>query len=214
MDTLTAQPELVIPDQTEHRVMSATEARALELLGDGHSQDIVATTLGVTASRVSQLMAQDWFKEEVVKRRYSRQQEANLVDAKINRLEDKILDKLEKSLPLISRSGELIKAFSVLNSAKRRGSQSDPNQTLINQTVVNLTVPVALVNKYKTDSNSQVIEVNDKPFLTAPSNILPNIASTVLEQTKEEQQHAMEQIAQQFSVPINVKGQAVSAEDL
>lgn len=200
--------------EEENRVMSATESRALDLLGDGHSQEVVASTLGVTSSRVSQLMAQDWFKEEVVKRRYSKQQEANLVDAKINRIEDKILDKLEKSLPLISRSTDLIKAFSVLNGAKRRGSQSDPNQTLINQTVVNLTMPVALVNKYKTDSNSQVIEVNDTPFLTAPSSILPSIAPVILKQTKEEEIHAMEQIAKQFSLPVNVKGQAVCAEDL
>lgn len=206
----------ISPDtrSADNRTLSRTEERAIGMLGDGHSQEIVASTLGVTASRISQMMSQDWFKEEVVRRRYSKQQEANLVDAKINRLEDKILDKLEKSLPLISRSSELIKAFATLNGAKRRGSQSDSNQTLINQTVVNLTVPVALVNKYKTDSNAQVIEVNDKPFLTAPSNILPDIASTVLKQTKEEQQHAMEQIAQQLSVPINVKGQAVSAEDL
>lgn len=216
-DTVAAEEEL------QHRLnsLSLVERRALELLGNGHSQEIVASTLGVTPGRITQYLSQDWYAAEVSKLKYAALRAHTDADKKVDRITDKILDKIEKSLPLMHKTGELIKAFQVLNGAKRRGAPSDTTVNLISNTVVNLTLPTAVVNKYKTNSNAQVIEVNDKPFLTAPSNMLPDLAkqAAISAQAKqiEEVNNAADSIREIFtssSRPLVIKGQTVCAEDL
>lgn len=207
--------------------LSPIEARALELLGDGHPQGVVASTLGVSPGRITQYLANEHFSAEVSKLKYVALQSHTNADKKVDRIADKILDKIEKNLPLMHKTGELIKAFQILNSAKRRGAPTDGTSTLINATIVNLTLPAAIVNKYKTDSQSQVIEVNDKPFLTAPSHMLPALSAEAINTAQVEQiervNNAAETIREVFtdaearrelSKPVRVKGQTVSAEDL
>jgi hypothetical protein len=191
--------------------MNDTEARALSLLGDGYSAEVVAKAIGVTPARISQMLSNDEFKELVAELRFENLQLQTTRDKRLDTLEDKTLDKLEKYLPLITRPMELIKAFQTLNSAKRRGSPAEAGATLINQTVVNLTIPSAIINKYKADANGQVIEVNDMPFISAPSSLLPTLI-------KREQQHEEPERVTTTIPEINVKvsraGPGVCAEDL
>lgn len=218
---MSAMPEVTLPT-SNLPTLTSLESRALELLGDGHPQEVVASTLGVTPARITQLMSLEWFSNEVSKLRFTRLQTQTIRDKSIDRIEDKILVKLEKSLPLITRTGDLVKAFQVLNSAKRRGSPVDTAAQLINQTVINLTLPAAIVNKYKSNEQAQVVEVNGKSFLTAPSNLLPELAKSV--EVKDEVHDAAKAIragieaaetaTKQISrAPIS-NGSEISADDL
>lgn len=187
------------------------ESRAMELLGDGHSQEIVASTLGVSPGRITQLMSAEWFAQEVAKLRLERLQEHTARDKKLDSLEDRLIEKLDKSLNLIHKPMDMLKAFREINQAKRRGNPADTGATLINQTVVNLTLPAAAVNKYRANAAGQVIEVNDKPFLTAPTSLLPEIAKNAIRPTNLPPANGS---SETVSNPVVIKGQSIRPEDL
>lgn len=136
------------------------EEKALELLGANVPNHIVAATLGVTESRVSQMLSQEDFAAKVAERRYNAVAKYNSMDDKYNNLEDKLLDKLEKVIPLMVRPRDILEGLSKMNAAKRRGMTS-PDQAATTAQVINLTVPVTLVNKFKSDARGQIVEVTD-----------------------------------------------------
>jgi DNA-binding HxlR family transcriptional regulator len=96
-------------------VYNSTEERAIALLGANHSIDTVASATGVSASRISQLMSQEGFKEKVLSLRVKSLQENNARDAKYDQLEDKVLDKIADMLPLVHRPMELSKLLQTFN---------------------------------------------------------------------------------------------------
>ena len=67
------------------------EDRALSLLGSGISAESAATALGVSPSRISQLLSAPEFAEQVAELRYNNLQQHNHRDANYDSLEDKLL---------------------------------------------------------------------------------------------------------------------------
>lgn len=163
MDTLTVQ---------EYKPQTVLESKALALLGLNHPQEAVANALGVSPSRISQLMSIPEFAAEVTKKRYEVLRKHTDRDSLRDEIEDALLLKLKKSLPLLQKPMEINKVLKDINASKRQSASANPSGTIVNQQVINLTIPAALIRKYKTNSMSQVIEVDDKPFLTAPSEVL------------------------------------------
>ena len=151
--------------------MNSTEERALALLGSGIAAEAVASALGVTASYISQLLSEDEFSDQVTTLRYENLQKHNQRDDIYDTLEDKLLVKLEKALPLMYKSGEILKAIQIVNGAKRRG-QSAPDQVTNQQNIVNLILPTVVLEKFAINMNNQVIKVGDQELLTLPSNQL------------------------------------------
>ena len=70
---------------------TSVEERALHLLGSGVPADSVASALGVTPSRISQLLAEDSFSKKVAALRYDSLQKHNRRDGKYDSLEDTLL---------------------------------------------------------------------------------------------------------------------------
>lgn len=154
---------------------SGLEDKALSLLGSGISAEQTAAALGVTPSRISQLLSESAFAARVAEIRYKSLQAHNLRDNKYDSIEDKLLKKLESQLPLIMRPADIINALTKVNAAKRRG-QSAPNQVTNQQTVVNLILPSAVVNKVSIDMNNQVTKAGEQELLTMPSgNLLKRV---------------------------------------
>lgn len=151
--------------------MASTEDRALALLGNGVSAEATATALGVSPSRISQLLSDDTFKERVTALRYENLQRHNQRDSAYDSLEDKLIDKLEKSLPMMYKPHEILKAISVVNGAKRRG-QSAPEQITNQQNIVNLVLPAIITQRFETNINNQVIKAGDQELLTMNSSAL------------------------------------------
>ena len=156
-------------------VTSAVEEKALALLGAGVVAESVASALGVTPSRIAQMLAEDHFSQKVAALRYENLQKHNVRDGAYDALEDKLLTKLEASLPLLVRPESILKAISTVNGAKRRG-QSAPQQVTNQQNVVNLILPSVVAEKFSVNVNNQVTKAGEQELLTMPSgNLLKQV---------------------------------------
>lgn len=151
------------------------QLKGLELLGSGISPVVVATTLGITEGAVSQWLSQKEFAEQVTARRFNNMQKHSARDAKWDELEDKLLQKMQDLIPFMFKPMEIFRALQLANSAKRRGP-SAPENTHIANTVVNLQIPVQIVQKFTKNADNQVIELTAAPvkqsLVTIDSNSL------------------------------------------
>lgn len=152
-------------------VTSSLEEKALSLLGAGVHAEAVASALGVTPARISQLLSNEVFSKKVAALKYESLQKHNVRDAHYDSIEDKLLAKLEKSLPLMVKPESILKAISIVNGAKRRGSDK-PAVVSNQQTIVNLVLPEVISNKFAIDLNNQVIKAGEQELLTMPSGDL------------------------------------------
>lgn len=150
--------------------------KALTLLGQGHPPVVVASALGVTESRISQLLADSTFAEKVTELRYKQLQKSTAIDDEYNELESKLLEKLRKSLPLISRPRDILAAVTVVNNAKRRGQQA-PESSTVTQKTVNLFLPGSVQQRFVSNSHNQVTEIRDESTGSAQTLVTASSAS-------------------------------------
>jgi hypothetical protein len=153
--------------------LSGVQERAQQLLGQGIQASIVAQTLGVTESYISQLLSQQPFLEGVTKMRYEALQKHNARDAEYDSLEDELLIKLKATLPLMFDPMKILRAIQVINAAKRRGSTEQGSVSQHNM-VVNLTMPTAIIERFSVmkDANNQIIEAGSQKLVTIQSGTL------------------------------------------
>lgn len=167
-------------DITQNNVKwNSTEERAIKLLGNGLGPEQVATAVGVTPARISQLLADQDFATAVAELRFENLQKHNEIDASYDELEGALINKLADVLPLMLRPMEILKAIQVINGAKRRG-QSAPEQITHQNTVVNLVMPTQIIQKFSMNSNNQVTNVGSQTLETIQSGTL--LASTKAKQ--------------------------------
>lgn len=150
---------------------TSTEKRAIELLGSGLSASTVATAIGVSESRISQLMSDKSFADEVATLRFQNLQKHNEMDNAYDRMESKVAKQLEEMLPLMTRPMELLKAASVINGMKRRGASS-PDQMVATNQVVQLLMPTQITQKFTTNINNQVINAGNQTLETIQGSSL------------------------------------------
>lgn len=157
---------------------TSTESRALALLGSGISPSVVAASLGVSESRISQLLSDDAFATQVATLRYEALQKHNARDSSYDSLEDKLLEKMEDCIPLMHRPMEILKAISVINAAKRRGS-STPDSITEKQQIIQLQIPIQIINKFTTNLEGQVTTITtaqkEQSLLTIQSGSLDSL---------------------------------------
>lgn len=155
---------------------NSTEERAITLLGNGLGPEQVATAVGVTASRISQLLADTAFATAVAELRFQNLQKHNEIDASYDTLEETLIEKLADVLPLMIRPMEILKAIQIVNGAKRRG-QSAPEQITHQNTVVNLVMPTQIIQKFQMNSNNLITNVGSQTLETIQSSRLLEGAS-------------------------------------
>jgi hypothetical protein len=147
---------------------SSTESRALSLLGQGLSPEVVAAAVGVTASRISQLISDPEFASKVADLRFKNLSKHNERDNAYDSLEDQLLEKLKDCLPFMMRPMEILKSIQVINAAKRRGS-SAPEAITNQQTVVQLVMPTQILQHFTTNINNQVVRAGEQDLITVQS---------------------------------------------
>lgn len=150
------------------QAITSSESRALELLGQGIGPEQTASAVGLSPSRISQLLSDPEFAAQVAERRFNNLQKHNKRDEAYDTMEDKLLKKLENCLTFMSKPMEVLRAIQVINAAKRRGA-SAPEQLTQQHTVVTLTMPINVVNQFKLDGNRQVLEAGQQTLITAQS---------------------------------------------
>lgn len=154
-----------------------SKERVLKLLGSGLSNDAVATAVGCEHSYISQLMAEEDFKEKVLELRSVALTAATERDRKADSLEERALDKLEGMLDWIHKPADMLKFFQVLNAAKRRGTTATDN-LVINQQIVNLQLPAVALQKMVIDGRGEVVEIDGQSMLTMqPATLIRQIVA-------------------------------------
>lgn len=147
---------------------NSTEQKAVTLLGSGLGAEMVANACGVHASRISQLLSDPIFAAEVAELRFEGLQKHNVRDDKYDAMEDTLLERMKDLLPMMMRPMEILKAISVINSAKRRGV-SAPEAINQSNTVVTLVMPKTVIQNFTTNINNQVIRAGSQELLTIQS---------------------------------------------
>ena len=156
--------------------LSATESRALKLLGDGFLPAQVAAAIGVSESRISQLLSDESFSQQVAALRYKSLAAHTDRDSKYDSLEDALLKRLESSLGMLFDPMKIAKLLQVINSAKRRGV-SAPEQIQTSQTVVQLNMPTQIYQQFVTNVNNQVIKAGAQELITVQSGKMNELLS-------------------------------------
>ena len=147
--------------------------RALELLGSNVPQEAVASALGVTASYITQLLSDENFASAVTKLKYETLQEHTARDAAYDSIEDNLLDKLKRAMPLMLRPADILGAIRVVNGAKRRGLDSKES-IIAQQNIVSITMPTQIVQEFTTNITNQVVKAGDQDLITIQSGDLRN----------------------------------------
>lgn len=165
--------------ETVGTVMGDTEGRALSLLGAGYSPEVVASAIGVSASRISQLMSDENFAKQVIDAKFKNLQSHNETDSSYDEMEKRLQVQFKQSLPMLHRPMEILKAMKEINAMKRRGS-SAPESIVHQNTVVNLYMPVKITRKFTTNIHNQVIEAGGQELLTVQSSAMERLAANAL----------------------------------
>lgn len=168
---MNAPTSAVSLDTTNVKVYEGNAGRALEMLGNGLPPNVVASALGISDSYISQLLGEESFSMQVTAKRYTTLQAATSRDRGYDDIEDALIAKMKELLPLMYKPMEVLRAITVINAAKRRGADA-PDNTVIHQTVVQLTLPQAITAKFVTNVNNQVVEVDSKALITIEASQL------------------------------------------
>ena len=172
------------------------QGRICKLLGQGYPAHTVSTALGVDPSYISQLLSDDAFKAKVQELKLTHLTEKTQRDQRYDGLEDKLLSKIENDIdnnPLAFKTTtEKVRSLVAINGLKRRGANADSSVTTINQTVVQLTLPTQLLQRYVKDVNNQIVQAGEKNLLTMQSGSLSEFASTSELETIGDTNHAIQ----------------------
>ncbi len=158
------------------RKLSSLEERALALLAH-HNAATVASALGVSESYISQLLSDDYFAEKVKEARIQVLAKHDARDATYDQIEDELLNKFKKSLALMYRPSDILKAISVINAAKRRGGAATAGAASQTAQVVPLILPAAIVQQFTVNTANQVISTGQQTLLTIQSNNLDHLVN-------------------------------------
>jgi len=172
--------------------------RALELLGSGVPQEAVASALGVSASYISQLLSDADFAAAVTKLKYDALSKHTERDETYDNIEDRLLAKLDHVLPLMLRPADIVGALKMINGAKRRGTDSKES-IVTQQNIVEITMPVQIVQNFTTNMNNQVIKAGEQDLVTIQSDTLLKATEKVLEAHRENAQ--IEVLPEDISIP-------------
>jgi len=155
-------------------ITDPTTSKALTLLGQGLPAVAVAAALGVTESRISQLVSDPSFSAQVAELRFANLSKHSSRDAEYDSLEDQLLEKMKDLLPLMYKPMEVLKAISVINAAKRRGA-SAPETLTSQSSVVQLIMPTQILQQFTTNIHNQVIKTGETDLVTIQSSAMKKL---------------------------------------
>lgn len=167
--------------------------RIKQLLGGGVQPATVALTLGCDASYITQLLGNEQFADEVRQLKLRALQKQQVRDDAWDEMEDTLLAQMKKLLPMMIRPEMVMRALELANKAKRRGL-APTEQTIVNNTIVNLNMPERHLVQFQKNSRNEVIDVDGRPLATLPSTVITKLASQLQDSTLPKEQEIVHQI--------------------
>jgi hypothetical protein len=161
-------------------VLTSVESRLLQLLGNGVPATQAAAALGLTDGRVSQILSDEQFAEKVATERFNNLQKHNARDSEYDEMEDTLLKQLKAASQMAIKPLEIAKLLQIVNQAKRRG-QAAPENILNKQAIVQLVIPVQIIQRYTANIDNQVVKAGDQDLLTIQSGNMNTLAQRLKE---------------------------------
>ncbi len=145
--------------------LSSSESRALTLLGQGINPEMAASAVGLSVSRISQLLSDPEFAAQVAEARYRNLVKHNERDNMYDEMENILAKKFHDLIPFMMKPMEILKGLREINALKRRGS-SAPDSITQQQEVINLVMPVQIISQYRVNSANQVVQAGNQDLIT------------------------------------------------
>ena len=164
--------------------LNDTQLQVLELLGKGIAPAIVAATLDISPSYISQCTANPVFSTELQTMLLTSQLAASQRDDELDSLEDILIEKVKTTIAFIVKPSEALKALQMVNGMKRRGLGSVDRGAAVQQTTVIVNLPSHLQPREVqaiTSENNEIVEVDGRAMITKSS-------TSVLEQLDKHKQ--------------------------
>lgn len=159
----------------------------LSYLAQGLSHSQVARAVNCSPAYISQLFSEDDFKVELAEAQSRILAETSSYDAQLNRVEQSLLNQIEKTIPMIVRPEAAVALWSKINAGKRRASSTATlaaaTASSQNTTIVNLQLPPAILKQYAVDerftlnATNQVIEAGGQTLVTMHAAELDKLAA-------------------------------------
>lgn len=161
----------------------------LSALRSGFGEAQIAEALNVTVGAVEQVINAYGLREMAAKN-----SKFENIDSKINNLEDKVLDRLEKSLGFVTKPMELTRMLQVLNSCKRRSLAEGKNIPQDGAKLIQLNLPERMELAVTVNARNEVIGVNGRTMTTIkPARVLEHLKET---EASDEIRHLGKTVAQ------------------
>lgn len=155
-----------------HHSTHATQA--LTLFEQGVTNSEIARSLGVTPSAITQLFDSEELAPRVKEIREAQLERSASLDVRYDRIEEKLLDQLERTIPMLLKPEQITNVLSRVNAAKRRGiSLTQDNKPA---TVVHLALPPQIMQRITTNINNQVVSVGGQQLITLQSQNVATLA--------------------------------------
>ena len=167
---------------------TSTESRAMALLGQGLGPETVASAIGVSVSRISQLLSETEFAASVADLRFKNLSKHNERDNAYDLLEDELILKMRDLMPFMVRPMEVARVLQIINAAKRRGS-SAPEAITNQQTVVALNMPINVYQKFTVNAVNQVVQAGQQQLITVQSGQMSNLLDRARKEAPSVQYH-------------------------
>ena len=150
--------------------LNATEEQVFNLLASGLPASMVASSLSISESYISQLLSNSEFRDRVSSARLSKSKNFIARDEKLELTEAKALERLSLLLPMITKPAEAAKIYQVLNNAKRTVTALPTSNSPSTQTVVLNLPKTASVSFTLSHATNQVMEVDGRSMAPLPAS--------------------------------------------
>lgn len=149
--------------------------RIITLLGQGIMAEQVAAACGLSASMISQIASHPENAKAIAELRFKNLSQHNERDDAYGKMEDELLESLRNSLCFLGTDPvKIARVLLMINKADRRG-QAAPTHLQQSSPVVQLTLPIQIINQFTgsqnfvKDVNNQVIRTGDQELVTVQS---------------------------------------------
>lgn len=152
---------------------TSTRERIISYLGQGIQASIVATSCGVSAGYISQLLELPEVREEIAKLQAGKLEAALEADERVETVEMMALKMVKDKLPFVRSAVEAAKIFATLNAAKRKAAPNGQTADVLAGQQVTIVVPRGAALHFKLNASNQVVEVDGRAMAPLPSRALP-----------------------------------------
>lgn len=153
----------------------SSKDKILALASAGVSNELIARQTGVSASYVSQVLAEDSIRTKVLEAQLNLLDERTQRDAKYDAIEDLLLDKAKTVVSSLYKPQDVLRALQAINKAERRGATSQQLAELANKkesSIVALELPDRIKTRIVKSSKQEIMAVNGRALVTKDSRLV------------------------------------------